>query len=70
MSSSEGRSAALIAEDCRVHNSTVEESFAQAGTCGQVHLASGRVCTLAQRHPGGCDFAPRPEADARVHARS
>lgn len=53
-----------------MHNSTVEESFAQAGTCGQVHLASGRVCTLAQRHPGGCDFAPRPEADARVHARS
>lgn len=39
-----------------VHNSDVDETVAETGACGQVHLQSGRTCTLEHRHQGSCDF--------------
>jgi len=39
-----------------LHNASVDGELAQSGACAQVHLPSGRTCTLERRHPGGCDF--------------
>jgi hypothetical protein len=41
-----------------LHNPSVDEQVALAGGCGQVHLASGRTCTLDQDHAGSCHFTP------------
>lgn len=43
------------------HNASVDENLAKAGGCAQVHLASGRTCTLAHGHNGSCRFVPRDE---------
>ena len=40
-----------------LHNTSVSQQAADAGRCGQVHLATGRTCTLEQGHSGSCDFA-------------
>jgi hypothetical protein len=42
-----------------LHNPAVDEDTARRGACGEVHLPSGRTCTLAYGHPGSCDFVPR-----------
>lgn len=47
-----------------VHNSAVDEAAALQGGCGQVHLPTGRMCTLQNGHDGSCDFAPAGQADA------
>lgn len=43
------------------HNSATDEFAAMLGGCGQVHLASGRMCALQHAHAGSCEF--RPAAD-------
>ncbi len=48
------------------HNSGVDEKVAETGACAQVHLPSGRTCTLRHRHQGACDFVPRPEVQDSV----
>lgn len=52
------------ADDARLdlHNSEVNDLAAELHRCGMTHLASGQVCTLPERHSGGCDFGqpPRP----------
>lgn len=47
-----------------VHNASVDEDAARQGGCGQVHLPTGRMCTLRHGHPRSCDFSPGGEADA------
>ena len=53
-------------ERLEIHNASVDEVLAAAQLCGQVHLPTGRTCTLAASHPGGCAFRPagqvRPQA--------
>ena len=44
-----------------VHNASVDELVADAGGCAQVHLASGRVCSLPHGHPGTCVFVSSGE---------
>ena len=39
-----------------LHNASVDEEVAKRGGCGQVQLATGRTCTLAQGHGGSCHF--------------
>lgn len=39
-----------------LHNAAIDEALARTGRCGAVHLATGRTCLLAARHPGGCAF--------------
>jgi len=39
-----------------LHNASVNDEAAHAGACGQVHMATGRMCTLEQGHEGSCDF--------------
>jgi hypothetical protein len=39
-----------------LHNVSVDDEVADVGACGQVHLATGRTCTLDQGHAGSCSF--------------
>jgi len=52
-----------------MHNASVDEDVAAVGLCAQVHLATGRTCTLPHGHQGSCDFVPAGEVDASVAAR-
>lgn len=47
-----------------VHNSAIDEAAALLGGCGQVHLPSGRMCTLRNGHDGSCEFTPAELVDA------
>jgi len=40
-----------------VHNTSVDEDFAQVGACAQIHLPTGQICTLPHHHSGSCSFA-------------
>ena len=39
-----------------MHNASVDEFAASQGECAQVHLPTGRICTLPHGHPGSCQF--------------
>ena len=39
-----------------MHNASVDEAAAMQGECAQVHLPTGRRCTLPHGHRGSCDF--------------
>ena len=43
-----------------IHNIEVDEAVAGQHLCGTLHLPSGRVCLLPERHRGGCQFTARP----------
>jgi hypothetical protein len=49
-----------------LHNSDVDEVVAETGACAQVHLQSGRTCTLEHRHQGSCDFVARQNVSESV----
>lgn len=49
--------------DVDVHNTEVDERLAADGYCGIIHLPTGRVCLLAARHRGGCEFTDRLGCD-------
>jgi hypothetical protein len=46
-----------------LHNPSVDEQVAEVGACGQVHLQTGRTCTLDRGHEGSCNFIPRDRID-------
>lgn len=41
----------------------VREDVARAGRCANVHLPTGRTCTLPARHPGSCEFVGPEDAE-------
>ncbi|MET4094117.1 hypothetical protein [Arthrobacter sp. UYCu712] len=41
----------------------VREDVAMAGRCGNVHLPTGRTCTLPARHPASCHFVEPDDAE-------
>jgi hypothetical protein len=47
-----------------LHNASVDEDAARQGGCAQVHLPTGRMCTLRHAHVGSCEFSPARQADA------
>ena len=47
-----------------VHNPSVDEGAAGQGACAQVHLPTGKMCTLRHSHEASCEFSPASEADA------
>ena len=50
------------------HVTHVREDVAMAGRCANVHLPTGRTCTLPVRHPGSCNFVgPEDANDVAVH---
>jgi hypothetical protein len=46
-----------------LHNASVSEVAAAAGGCGQVHLPTGRTCTLGVGHEGSCRFIPPDQVE-------
>jgi hypothetical protein len=66
----------IPAERRDAHNVSVDEGVSRDGGCGQVHLPTGRTCTLGHGHPGSCDFVTpmsspddAPEPDGAAGAR-
>lgn len=52
------------------HNTSMDQTVADAGGCAQVHLPTGRTCTLPHGHEGTCQFiAPDQVADALTRLR-
>ena len=50
-----------------LHNSSVDHSIAARHQCGMIHLPTGRVCLLPERHAGGCQFSYLvPEIDREL----
>lgn len=46
----------------------VREDVAMAGRCANVHLPTGRTCTLPERHSGSCQFVgPEDAENVAVH---
>lgn len=52
-----------------MHNASIDEDAAREGACAQVHLPTGRMCTLRAGHSVSCDFASADEADATLARR-
>jgi hypothetical protein len=46
-----------------LHNTSVDEEVAETGRCAQVHLPTGRTCTLERHHEGSCNFVPRDDVE-------
>ena len=46
-----------------LHNTSIDEEAAEIGACAQVHLPTGRTCTLEHHHEGSCSFVPRDEVE-------
>jgi hypothetical protein len=44
-----------------VHNTSIDEKVAETGACAQVHLPTGRTCTLEHGHRGSCGFVARDQ---------
>jgi hypothetical protein len=44
----------------QIHNIEVDDAVAGQHLCGNLHLPTGRVCLLPERHRGGCEFTARP----------
>ena len=54
-----------------MHNASVNEDAARQGVCAQVHLPTGRMCTLPHGHRASCHFVQAENACAAPsHHRS
>jgi hypothetical protein len=47
-----------------ISSTHVREDVAKAGRCANVHLPTGRTCTLPKRHRGSCDFVEPEDAES------
>jgi hypothetical protein len=56
-------SAYRVGNVSELHNASVDEDAARQGGCAQVHLPTGRMCTLRHAHVGSCEFSPPRQAD-------
>ena len=55
-------------EQSSTHVTHVREDVAMAGRCANVHLPTGRTCTLPVRHPGSCNFVgPEDAENVAIH---
>ena len=52
-----------------VHYAAIDETAALLGGCAQVHLPSGRMCTMRNGHAGSCQFTPAELVDALLDDR-
>jgi hypothetical protein len=69
--SSTDANVARTANTSEMHNASVDEDAAREGECAQVHLATGRMCTLPHGHEGSCEFISADAADALLaHQRA
>jgi hypothetical protein len=50
----------------RIREFSVDTPLAQTGACARIHLPSGWICELPDRHHGSCEFLhPEDIADAK-----
>jgi hypothetical protein len=49
-----------------MHNASIDEDAARDGACAQLHLPTGRMCTLVAGHSASCDFVAADQADAAL----
>jgi len=61
--------ASPTADRLEAHNASVNEDAAGEGACAQVHLPTGRMCTLQHCHDGSCDFVAPDEVEASLARR-
>ena len=60
-----------IPNTSEMHNASVDEDAAREGECAQVHLPTGRTCTLPHGHERSCEFISAEAALASlVHHRA
>jgi hypothetical protein len=59
-------SARRARDTSEMHNASVNEEAARQGACAQVHLPTGRMCTLPHGHRTSCDFLPADDAYASL----
>jgi hypothetical protein len=52
-----------------VHNASVDQRRRDLGACAQVHLPTGRMCTMRQGHEASCDFVEATKVDASLERR-
>jgi len=45
------------------HNAAVDADRRSRGACAQVHLQTGRICTLRHGHSASCEFVLPGQAD-------
>jgi hypothetical protein len=48
------------------HNASVDERRRNAGVCAQLHLPTGRMCTLPHGHAGSCEFIAPDKVNASL----
>ena len=69
--SSADAAARRIADTSEMHNASVDEVAARKGECAQVHLPTGRTCTLPHGHERSCEFISAEAALASLaHLRA
>lgn len=54
---------AAAAGTSATHNPSVDDDASAQGGCAQVHLPTGRMCTLQRGHQGSCEFSSPEDAD-------
>lgn len=59
-----GASGSEVGHVSDMHNASVDEDAARQGGCAQVHLPTGRMCTLRHGHHRSCEFSPARDAAA------
>jgi hypothetical protein len=52
-----------------MHNASIDQDAASDGACAQVHLPTGRMCTLRKGHAESCDFISAHDADESLAQR-
>jgi hypothetical protein len=52
-----------------LHNASVDEGVALQGACAEIHLQTGRTCTLPYGHEGSCQFVTRDRVAQSLPAR-
>ncbi len=57
-----------LVEYREAHNASVDEDNLRLGACAQVHLPTGRMCTLRHGHPGSCEFVTWDQVQSSLDA--
>jgi hypothetical protein len=52
-----------------LHNTAIDELAAVKGACAEIHLQTGRTCTLPCGHEGSCDFVSPGEVAGSLAER-
>ncbi len=57
-------SGSIVGNVSDLHNASIDQDAARQGGCAQVHLPTGRMCTLRHGHQTSCEFTTARDAHA------